>query len=143
MPLPTGLYKTQDGVEMKVEDGEVSEMKKPEEEENEAGKHKDDEKPMKKEEEEEMSSEDDTKDEVDFSAFCTKEQLVEALTQLSNEFNEKLASITEENTELKSELSKVQKMSAVKPAIHSQKQVTNESNTGNKYFDLIKTLKNN
>ena len=140
MPLPTGSYKTQDGVEMEVVDGEVKAISKEEEvEETEAGKDK--EKPYKKgEEEEEMSSE------VDLSAFATKEQLVEALSSLHTELSEMISKVVTENESLKEDLEKVSKLSAVKPITHSQTNLSIEKaeyNTGNKALDMMLNLKNN
>jgi len=142
MPLPTGSYKTQDGVEMEVVDGEVTSISKMEEvEETEAGKDKDEEY---KKDEEEMTSE--TKDsELDLSAYATKEQLVEALGQLHTELSEMISKVVTENETLKEELEKVSKMSAVEPVKHSQTNLSTENisyNTGNKALDMILQLKN-
>lgn len=142
MPLPTGSYKTQDGVEMEVVDGEVKAISKEEEvEETEAGKDK--EKPYKKgEEEEEMSSD----SELDLSAFATKEQLVEALSSLHTELSEMISKVVTENESLKEDLEKVSKLSAVKPVTHSQTNLSLNKGiieTGNKSLDMILNLKNN
>lgn len=142
MPLPTGSYKTQDGVEMEVVDGEVKAISKEEEvEETEAGKDK--EKPYKKgEEEEEMSSD----AELDLSAFATKEQLVEALSSLHTELSEMISKVVTENESLKEDLEKVSKLSAVKPVTHSQTNLSTNKHiieTGNKSLDMILNLKNN
>lgn len=144
MPLPTGSYKTQDGVEMEVVDGEVTSISKMEEvEETEAGKDKD--KPYKKGEEEEMTSE-SKDDELDLSAYATKEQLVEALGQLHTELSEMISKVVTENETLKEELEKVSKMSAVEPVKHSQTNLSSINHpieTGNKALDMILNLKNN
>lgn len=135
MPLPTGSYKTQDGLSMEVADGEVMSISKDEAVEE----AKSDE----KEEEEEMSSE---TNEVDLSAYATKEQLVEALGQLHTELSEMINSVVTENENLKEELGKVSKMSAVKPVKHSQTNLSVEKaeyNTGNKALDMMLNLKNN
>lgn len=135
MPLPTGSYKTQDGVEMEVVDGEVKVISKVEEvEETEAKKEKED--------EEEMSSE----PELDLSAFATKEQLVEALSSLHTELSEMISKVVTENESLKEDLEKVSKLSAVKPVKHSQTNLSSNKGiieTGNKSLDMILNLKNN
>ena len=134
MPLPSGNYKTEDGVSMEVEDGEVVAVSKEEAvEEVESKKEEKD--------EEEMSSE-----EVDFSTFATKEQLVEALGTLHTELSEMISKVVAENESLKEELEKVSKMSAVEPVKHSKKNFSKQTEsikTGNKAFDMILNLKNN
>ena len=137
MPLPTGSYKTQEGVSMEVADGEVISVSK-EEEVEEAESDKDEE--MK--DEEEMSSE----TEVDLSAYATKEQLVEALGTLHTELSEMIAKVVAENESLKEELGKVTKMSAETPVKHSQTKLSTEQtafNTGNKALDMVLNYKNN
>lgn len=132
MPLPTGSYKTQDGVSLEVVDGEVTAISK--EEAVEEAKSEDEEK------EEEMTSE------VDLSAYATKEQLVEALGTLHTELSEMISKVVTENESLKEQLGKVQKMSAEKPVKHSQTNLSNEQvdfNTGNKALDMMLNLKNN
>jgi len=132
MPLPTGSYKTQDGMTLEVVDGEVVAISRGEAEEAETED--------KKEEEEELSSE------VDLSAFATKEQLVEALGTLHTELSEMISKVVSENESLKEELESVSKMSAVKPVKHSQTNLSNEPtsyNTGNKALDMMLELKNN
>jgi hypothetical protein len=138
MPLPTGSYKTQEGVSMEVADGEVISVSK-EEEVEEAKSDKDEEM---KEDEEEMSSE----TEVDLSAYATKEQLVEALGTLHTELSEMIAKVVAENESLKEELGKVTKMSAETPVKHSQTNLSTEQtafNTGNKALDMVLNYKNN
>ena len=134
MPLPSGSYKTEDGVSMEVEDGEVVAVSKEEAvEEVESAKEEKD--------EEEMSSE-----EVDFSTFATKEQLVEALGTLHTELSEMISKVVAENESLKEDLEKVSKMSAVEPVKHSKKNFSKQTEsikTGNKAFDMILNLKNN
>ena len=134
MPLPTGSYKTQDGVSMEVVDGEVTAISKEEAaEEVEEPKMKDD--------EEEMSSE----AAIDLSAYATKEQLVEALGSLHTELSEMISKVVGENENLKNELEKVQKMSAAEPVKHSQTNLSNEVSydTGNAALDMMLKLKNN
>lgn len=138
MPLPTGSYKTQDGVSMEVVDGEVTSISKEEEVEETEAKDE-------KEEEAEMTSE--SKDETDLSAYATKEQLVEALSSLHTELSEMISKVVTENESLKEDLEKVSKMSAESPVVHSQKtnlsKEQTEFNTGNKALDMMLNFKNN
>ena len=142
MPLPSGNYKTQDGLSMEVADGEVISISK--EEAVEEAKSEDDEDYNKSEkDEEEMSSE---TEEVDLSAYATKEQLVEALGTLHTELSEMIAKVVAENENLKEELGKVTKMSAETPVKHSQTNLSTEQtefNTGNKALDMVLNYKNN
>ena len=141
MPLPTGSYKTQDGLALEVEDGEVKSISKDEEEKSEEIEKGD----SKKDDEEEMSSEVEAKEEVDMSAFATKEQLVEALSTLHAEFTEKIDSVITENVSLKEELENLQKMSAVKPVKHNQTNLSKQTeiaSTGNKALDMMLKFKN-
>lgn len=142
MPLPSGNYKTQDGLSMEVADGEVISISK---EEVQEAKSEDDEDYNKSEkDEEEMSSE--TEQEVDLSAYATKEQLVEALGTLHTELSEMIAKVVAENENLKEELGKVTKMSAETPVKHSQTNLSTEQttfNTGNKALDMMLNYKNN
>tara|TARA_R110000744_G_scaffold106225_4_gene202461 strand:+ start:356 stop:931 length:576 start_codon:yes stop_codon:yes gene_type:complete len=132
MPLPTGSYKTQEGVSMEVVDGEVTSISKEEEAVEETEAKSDD-----KKEEEEMSSE------IDLSAYATKEQLVEALGTLHTELSEMISNVMKENKSLKEDLSKVSKLSAEKPVKHSQTNLQTESyNSGNKALDMILKLQN-
>tara|TARA_R110000803_G_scaffold42322_2_gene90859 strand:+ start:29 stop:595 length:567 start_codon:yes stop_codon:yes gene_type:complete len=129
MPLPTGSYKTQDGLSMEIQDGEVISVSK--EEAVEEAESDD------KKEEEEMSSK------VDMSAYATKEQLVEALGTLHTELSEMISNVIKENKSLKEDLSKVSKLSAAKPVKHSQTNHKTESyNSGNKALDMILKLQN-
>ena len=136
MPLPSGSYKTNDGRDLEVVDGEVTAISK---EEVEAK----DEEPIESKEddkEEEMSSE------IDLSAFATKEQLVEALGTLHTELSEMISKVVSENESLKEDLSKVSKMAAVEPVKHSQTNLSKEDvsyNTGNKALDMMLNIKEN
>lgn len=141
MPLPSGNYKTQDGLSMEVADGEVISISK--EEAVEEAKSEDDEDYNKSEEDEKMSSE---TEEVDLSAYATKEQLVEALGTLHTELSEMISKVVSENESLKEELGKVSKMSAETPVKHSQTNLSTEQsdfNTGNKALDMMLNFKNN
>ncbi|QDP57697.1 MAG: hypothetical protein Unbinned6486contig1001_12 [Prokaryotic dsDNA virus sp.] len=131
MPLPTGSYSTQDGVQMEVVDGEVTSISKEEAVEEAKSEEKE-------EKEEEMSSE------IDLSAYATKEQLVEALGQLHAELSEMINNVVSENNSLKENLEKVSKMSAEKPVKHSQTNLNQEVsyNTGDKVLDMMLKLKN-
>ena len=133
MPLPSGSYKTNDGRDLEVVDGEVTAISKEEAVEEAA-------KPEEKKEEEEMSSE------VDLSAFATKEQLVEALGTLHTELSEMISKVVAENESLKEDLSKVSKMSAAQPVKHSKTNLSTEDvsyNTGNKALDMMLNIKAN
>tara|TARA_R110000744_G_scaffold134922_3_gene244232 strand:+ start:8226 stop:8801 length:576 start_codon:yes stop_codon:yes gene_type:complete len=131
MPLPTGEYKTDDGLTMMVEDGEIISVSKVEVVEEAAGTEE-----KKEEEEEKLSTE------IDLSTFCTKEQLLEALETLHVELSTKIEEVLNENSNLKNELSKISKLSAVKPIKHSaQKLQSKNIETGNSVFDMILKLK--
>jgi len=131
MPLPTGEYKTDDGLTLTVEDGEIISVSKVEVVEEAAGTEE-----KKEEEEEKLSTE------IDLSTFCTKEQLLEALETLHLELSTKIEEVLNENSNLKNELSKLSKLSAVKPVKHSaQKLETKNIDTGNSVFDMILKLK--
>lgn len=136
MVLPTGEYESEDGTKMQVEDGEIKAIEKAEEKEEEEVEAED----KKEDEEEEMSK-------VDLSEYCTKSELIEALTELTSQIDAKFESIVKENTELKSELSKVSEFAAEEPIKHTKKTTTNlqtESlETGNKALDMILKYKNN
>jgi len=117
MPLPTGNYKTDSGLNLEIVDGEVMAVNQ---------------------EEVEVVEEELAK--VDLSAYATKENLIEALGTLHTELSEMISSAIKENDSLKKELSKISKLSAEKPVKHTQ---TKESyNTGNKALDMMLELQN-
>lgn len=131
MPLPTGSYKTQDGVTLEIVDGEVTAISKEEAVEEAASDGK-------KDDEDEMSK-------VDLSAYATKENLIEALGSLHTELSEMITQAFEENKSLKKELSKISKLSAAKPVKHSQTNLSTNKvsyNTGNKALDMMLEMKN-
>ena len=138
MPLPTGSYSTNDGVTLEVTDGEIVSISKEQEETEAKSKDK---------EEEEMKEEQPATEEVDMSAYATKEQLVEALSAVHTELSEMITKVVTENSALKDELEKVSKLSAVKPVKHNQTNLsTNEVNiakTGNSALDMILQMKHN
>ena len=120
MPLPTGNYKTDSGLNLEIVDGEVMAVNQEEVKEEEV-------------KEEELAK-------VDLTAYATKENLVEALGTLHTELSEKISSAIKENDSLKKELSKISKLSAEKPVKHTQ---TKESyDTGNKALDMMLELQN-
>jgi hypothetical protein len=126
MPLPTGEYEIEGGAIMSVSDGEITSLVHPDSDAKEDKA------------EEEMSE----VKEVDLSNYVTNENLVDALELIRSEFADTIQGLTNENTELKAEVQKLSKLSAVKPLKHNAPQ-TQEYNTGNKKLDMLLRLKNN
>ena len=124
MPLPTGEYEVDGGAIMTVADGEVTSLLHPDTDNKEDKA------------EEEMSK-------VDLSNFVTNENFVEALEVLRNDFKETVEGLSKENVELKANVQKLSKLSAVKPLKHNAPQTNKSYNTGNKSLDMILNLKNN
>lgn len=122
MPLPTGEYEVEGGAIMIVADGEITSITHPDTEA--------------KEDEENLSK-------VDLSNYVTNDSLVEALEVLRTDFKETVEGLTKENVELKANVQKLSKLSAVKTFKHNAPQTKVIHNTGNKSLDMLLTLKNN
>jgi hypothetical protein len=122
MPLPTGEYEIDGGAKMVVADGEITSIVHPDSEA--------------KEDEENLSK-------VDLSNYVTNDNLVEALEVLRADFHNTIEGLNKENTELKSDVQKLSKLTAAKPLKHNAPQTQKTYNTGNKSLDIILNLKNN